>query len=74
MSSYPMSRLTLRVRLLPEPCLWCWEIRDETDGELVESSWASAWTAYTSRDVAQAAGQRRLLELTAGDALRRRAS
>jgi hypothetical protein len=68
------SRLIASVRLLSEPCLWCWEIRDETDGALVESSWLSAWTAYESREAALAAGQRRLAEIREGLALRRRAS
>lgn len=74
MPSYPISHLAVRVRLLPDPCLWCWEIRDEIEGELVESSWASAWTAYSSREAAQAAGQRRLIELAAGGAFGERAS
>ena len=73
MPSYPPPRLTLRIRLLPDPCLWCWEILDEAEDELVESSWASMWSAYTSREAAQAAGQRRLGELAGGDAFGKRA-
>lgn len=33
--------LVLQVRLLAEPCLWYWKIRDGVDGPLVESSWAN---------------------------------
>jgi hypothetical protein len=55
--------LVLRVRLLAEPCLWCWEICDGVDGPLVESSWASEWVAFASRQEATAAGARRLAEL-----------
>lgn len=67
-------RLTVSVRFLSEPCLWCWEIQDETNGALVESSWLSAWAAYESREAALAAGQGRLAEILAGPAHRRRAS
>ena len=54
---------TVRVRLLSEPCMWCWEIRSETGGEVVESSWARDWSAYDSREEAQAAGEVRLAQL-----------
>lgn len=57
--------LVLQVRLLPEPCLWCWEIRNGVDGRLVESSWAHAWVAFGSRTQAAAAGARRLARLAA---------
>lgn len=53
-------QLSVEVRLLPDPCLWCWEIRDAAR-RLVESSWASEWTAYPSPEEAYAAGRRRLL-------------
>lgn len=56
-------RLTVRVRLLDEPCLWCWEIVDES-GAAVESSWTTAWAAFESREEAEAAGQARCEELT----------
>ena len=55
--------LVLRVRLLAQPCLWYWEICDGVDGRLVESSWASDWVAFASRQEAVAAGTRRLAEL-----------
>lgn len=58
--------LTVEVRLLAEPCLWCWEIRDKADRTLVESGWAARWTAHASRDEALAAGRERLAELRAG--------
>ena len=56
--------LSIRVRLLTDPPLWCWEIADQ-DGHVVESSWDSAWTGYASRREAQAAGGARLRALTA---------
>jgi hypothetical protein len=52
--------LILQVRLLSEPCLWCWEIRDGVDGPIVESSWADHWVAFASRAEAAAAGSRHL--------------
>lgn len=55
--------LLLRLRLLAEPCLWCWEIRDRVDDRLVESSWADHWIAFDSRAQATAAGTSRLAEL-----------
>ena len=55
--------MDLQVRLLSEPCLWCWEIVDRRRGEtLVQSSWATEWMAYESREEALAAGHRRLSE------------
>src|SRR2546430_16237783 len=53
-------RLTVEVRLLPDPCLWCWEIRDAHRNEVLESSWAGEWTAYSSPEEALRAGRRRL--------------
>src|SRR5947207_350758 len=35
-----LERLTVKVHLLGEPCLWCWEIVDMEDDTPVESSWA----------------------------------
>jgi hypothetical protein len=55
----------VHVRLLAEPCLWLWEIRDGVDGRLVESSWANEWVGFASRMDAAAAGARRLGELRA---------
>ena len=52
--------LTVEVRLLPEPCLWTWEIRDEQRRQVVESSWTADWTAFDSADEAYRAGARRL--------------
>lgn len=50
--------VTVRVRLLPDPPLWCWEIVDRS-GLVVESSWARDWSAYRSAQEAlrEAAGQ-----------------
>jgi hypothetical protein len=56
--------LTVEVRLLPEPCLWAWEIRDR--GGVVDSSWDSEWTAYESAEEAYRAGSRRLTRLATG--------
>ena len=54
------SPLTVEVRLIPEASLWCWEIRDPVQGEVVESCWADDWTAYDSPDAALKAGHLRL--------------
>jgi hypothetical protein len=48
------------VRLIGEPSLWCWELRDAVTGALVESSWSSYWMAFESRGEARADGLRRL--------------
>ena len=53
-------RMVLHVRLLAEPSLWCWEIRDEGSAALIEGSWANWWTAYPSMDLARAAAEARL--------------
>ena len=60
------ARLTVKLRLLSEPSLWCWEIVDTADGTVVESSWASNWTGYTSSPEALRAGIVRLTDLTRG--------
>jgi hypothetical protein len=64
MDTHPGERLTVKVNLLGEPCLWCWEIVDAEDGALVESSWATEWTGYESSQEARRAGMLRLTELT----------
>ncbi len=56
--------LAVRVRLLDEPALWCWEISEAGSGRVVETSWSSQWMAYDSSDEAFADGQRRLAELS----------
>ena len=60
--------MDLRVQLLAEPCLWCWEIVDRHRGDTVRSSWSSEWMAYDSKEEALAAGRRRLSELLPGGA------
>ena len=60
------ARLTVKLRLLGEPSLWCWEIVDAADGAVVESSWATNWTGYKSSPEALRAGIRRLTDLTRG--------
>lgn len=62
-----LAAMAVRVRLLPDPCLWCWEIVDR-GGRLLHSSWAAGWTAYASREEAVAAGRARLAELRSADA------
>jgi hypothetical protein len=44
----------VRVRLLAEPCLWLWELVD-SDGRVIESSWADDWVAFATRAEAVAA-------------------
>jgi hypothetical protein len=58
-------RLTVDVRLMTEPCLWRWEIRDALRGEVLETSWTSEWMAYDSAEEAYEAGRRRLRGLRA---------
>jgi hypothetical protein len=56
--------LDLRVRLLGDPCVWCWEIVDrDRGGVLVQSSWAGEWTAYGTREAALTVARERLAEL-----------
>lgn len=57
-------RFVLEVRLLNEPCLWRWEIRDAARDRLVDSSWAGEWMAYNTADEAYRAGRQRLTSLT----------
>ena len=65
--------LDLRVRLLGDPCLWCWEIVDRNrSGAVVQSSWASEWTAYETREEALGAGRGRLAELRGASIARAR--
>jgi hypothetical protein len=63
MLTSPSGRLTVEIRLLPEPCLWYWEIRDSRRGQVLESSWAAEWKAYDSPEEAYRAGQQRLARL-----------
>jgi hypothetical protein len=37
----------LRIRLLPDPPLWCWELVDR-DGHAVDGSWSRDWAAWQS--------------------------
>lgn len=64
-----LAALNLRLRLLDEPCLWCWEIVDSDRGDApVRSSWAASWTAYETRAEALAAGRAQLADLRRGRA------
>lgn len=60
------SEPNVEVRLLSEPCLWCWEIIDPMTGRVIESSWENRWAGYESRDTALAAGVARLTETVRG--------
>ena len=53
-------RFTVEVKLMDDPCLWRWEIKDALRGAIVQSSWEQEWTAYASREEAFRAGQARL--------------
>src|SRR5512145_795742 len=64
MDTHPDESLRVDVKLLGEPCLWCWEIVDTKQGVLVESSWTSQWKAYESSQDALWAGILRLAELS----------
>ena len=66
MDTHRGARLTVKLRLLSEPSLWCWEIVDTADGTVVESSWATNWTGYKSSPEASRAGTIRLTDLTRG--------
>jgi hypothetical protein len=50
-------RFRLEVRLMDDPCLWCWDIKDAVRGSVVQSSWEQQWDAYGSREEALRAGQ-----------------
>jgi len=63
MDTHQGEQLTVRLVLLGEPSLWCWEIVDTADGAIVESSWA---TGYTSSPEALRAGIMRLTTLAGG--------
>ena len=57
-------QLSVQARLMAEPCLWCWEIRDPERDEIIDSSWTSEWMAYDSPEEALRAGRQRLTSLT----------
>jgi hypothetical protein len=60
--------LDVRVRLLEEPCLWCWEIVDRSRRDAVVcSGWAIEWMAYESSEAALVAGRRYLAKLLMPD-------
>ncbi|HEY3067610.1 MAG TPA: hypothetical protein VGL09_17590 [Methylomirabilota bacterium] len=56
-------QLTVEVQLMADPSLWCWEIRDESHGCVLENSWTGEWTAYESPEEAYRAAQARLRSL-----------
>jgi hypothetical protein len=58
--------LYLKVRLLDEPALWCWEIADRRSGRVVLSGWEATWTAYQSRAEATKAGIEQLRRYLSG--------
>lgn len=53
-------RFTIEVKLMDDPCLWRWEIKDRMRGAVVQSSWDQEWTAYPSKEEAFCAGRDRL--------------
>jgi hypothetical protein len=58
-------RFCLEIRLVTEPCLWCWEIRDAVNGHSLGSSWNDDWMAYDSSREALLAAMHRLTEMKA---------
>jgi hypothetical protein len=56
-------RLDLQVKLMAQPCLWRWDIKDSFRGSVVQSSWDDEWAAYASHDEAYAAGRERLEQI-----------
>jgi hypothetical protein len=52
--------LKLEVRLMDDPYLWRWDIKDVVHESVVQSSWDQEWTAYPSREEAYRAGRERL--------------
>jgi hypothetical protein len=64
MESEAQQHLRVEVRLMNEPCLWRWEIRDRARNEVIDSSWTREWMAYESREEALRAGRQRLTSLT----------
>jgi hypothetical protein len=51
----------IRVRLLNNPVLWCWELVDPASGTVRENSWSSEWEAYGSPEEALRAASARLM-------------
>ena len=60
-------RLELEVRLMDDPCLWRWDIKDAVRDAVVQSSWDQEWTAYPSREEAYRAGRERLDSVSGGE-------
>jgi hypothetical protein len=56
-------QFAVEVQLMSEPCLWRWDIRDRSQGDVVESSWTGLWMAYESSEEAYHAGAQRLSSL-----------
>ena len=52
--------LRVDVELMDDPCLWRWEIRDASRGDVLADSWTRDWAAYESREEAYRAGRARL--------------
>jgi hypothetical protein len=64
MHSDRTEQLTVEVQLLADPSLWCWAIKDQARGEVLENSWTGEWKAYESPEEAYQAAQARLSSLT----------
>ncbi len=52
--------LRVEVRLLNDPCLWCWEIRDPARNEVVANSWTAEWRAFDSPEEAYSDARSRI--------------
>ena len=48
--------LTVMVRFVDEPALWCWEITDRASQEVVRGGWPDEWMGYRTREEACEAG------------------
>ena len=59
MHSDRTEQLTVEVQLMADPALWCWEIRDQSGGRVLENSWTAEWNAYESSEEAYRAAQAR---------------
>ena len=64
MHSDRTQQLTVEVQLMANPSLWCWEIKDQARGQVLENSWTGEWNAYESPEEAYQAAQERLNSLT----------
>ena len=69
MPNHEAEKFKLEVRLMDDPCLWRWDIREPVRNAIVQSSWEQDWIAYSSREEAFRAGQEQLRRVLAGRSL-----